>query len=168
MGPPTAELLQGLLRVGLAVAAFANVAGLQLHRGPGQRQRAAAGLQVHLGKQLLASSARLVVDVFVPSWGERDRQRTGLSYIPRCLFFLFSMTWNQTPGRLMRLSWLPCTSGRSGDHHNPTGPSVCHSGRHVRNHGPASWQKWPPLMKLLLCCGKCNTHYPVSVSPRRR
>lgn len=32
----------------------------------------------------------------------------------------------------------------------------------------ASWQKWPPLMKLLLCCWKCNTHYPVSVSPRRR
>lgn len=71
---PTTEFLQGFLGVGLPVAALPDVAGLQLHRGPHRRQRAAARLQVHLGKQLLAARPRLIVHSLVPTWG---REETG-------------------------------------------------------------------------------------------
>lgn len=74
-GELTAELLQGFLRVGLAVAAFADVAGLQLHRGPHRRQRTATRLQVHLGEQLFTSCPRLVVHLLVPTWEESANEQ---------------------------------------------------------------------------------------------
>lgn len=65
--PLTAELLQRLLRVRFPIAALPNVTGLQLYRGLHARQGPSASFQVHLGKQLPASSSWLIVHSLVPT-----------------------------------------------------------------------------------------------------
>lgn len=61
----TAQLVQGLLRVGVSVTALPDVAGLQLHAGPDRGDWLVAGLQVHAGKQGEAARARLVFNSLV-------------------------------------------------------------------------------------------------------
>ena len=78
-GGRTAQFLQGLLGVGLAVAALADVTGLELHHGPHGRQGPAARLQVHLGKQLLAARPWFVVHPLVPAWDKQKRFVRGVA-----------------------------------------------------------------------------------------
>lgn len=73
--PPllTTEFLQRLFRVRFPVAALPDVVGLQLHHGLHARQQASTCFQVHLGKQLPASSSGLIVHSLVPTL---ETQRT--------------------------------------------------------------------------------------------
>lgn len=57
--------MQRLLRVGVSVAAFSDVVGLQLDVGLDGRDWLIAGLQVHAGKQGQAAGARLVFNPLI-------------------------------------------------------------------------------------------------------
>lgn len=70
----TTEFLQRLLRVRLPVAALPDVIGLQLYHRLHSRQGTPTCFQVHLGKQLPASSPWLIVHPLVPTFrGKKKR-----------------------------------------------------------------------------------------------
>lgn len=74
----TAQLVKGLLRVCVSVAALANVIGLQLNGGLDGGDWLLAGLQVHAGKEGQAPCARLVLDPLIkscpPRLGKKRKQ----------------------------------------------------------------------------------------------
>lgn len=66
-GSLTTQPVQGLLRVGVPVAALPDVAGLQLHRHLHRGHRRIARLQVDVWEEGQCSRARLVLDLVAPS-----------------------------------------------------------------------------------------------------
>lgn len=90
---PTAKFLQRFLWVGLSVTPFSDVARLQLHCRPDRWQWATTGLEVHLWKQLLTASSRLIVDSFIPTWTNRQSSEsfsvTVRPVVISCLHFIF-------------------------------------------------------------------------------
>lgn len=71
--------MKGLLRVGISVAAFPYVAGLQLHRGLHRGDRLVTGLQVDAREDSQSTRAGLILNSAAPAcvgpWmGVRERK----------------------------------------------------------------------------------------------
>ncbi len=85
----TTEFLQRLLRVSFPVAALPDVTCLQLYHHLHARQGTSTRFQVHLGKQLPASSPWLIVHALVPTF--KGQILFGSLYRVSSTFFSFYM-----------------------------------------------------------------------------
>ena len=64
---PTAQLVQGFLRVSVTVAALPNVVGFQFNTGSDGGDWLITGLQVHAGEKCQTTCARLIFNPLIES-----------------------------------------------------------------------------------------------------